>query len=96
MESGSNGSVRRVDAKVIDGHAHRFRDTMAVELLKAGTPIERVSILLGHSSVRVTEKHYNPWNRARVVVGNTKSGGGCPRGRGRRIRSMLLEQKPIL
>ena len=53
------------DAKVKDGHAHRFRDTMAVELLKSGTPIERVSILLGHSSVRVTEKHYNPWNRAR-------------------------------
>jgi integrase/recombinase XerD len=53
------------DAKVKDGHAHRFRDTMAVELLKAGTPIERVSILLGHSSVRITEKHYNPWNRAR-------------------------------
>lgn len=40
-------------------------DTFAVELLKSGTPIERVSILLGHSSVRVTEKHYNPWNRAR-------------------------------
>ena len=52
-------------AKVIDGHAHRFRDTFAVELLKSGTPIERVAILLGHSSVRVTEKHYNPWNRAR-------------------------------
>ncbi len=53
------------DAQVEGGHAHRFRDTMAVELLKAGTPIERVSILLGHSSVRITEKHYNPWNRAR-------------------------------
>lgn len=52
-------------AKVIDGHAHRFRDTFAVELLKSRTPIERVSILLGHSSVRVVEKHYNPWNRAR-------------------------------
>jgi integrase/recombinase XerD len=53
------------DAKVKNGHAHRFRDTFAVELLKAGTPIERVSILLGHASVRVTERHYNPWNRAR-------------------------------
>ena len=52
-------------AKIKDGHAHRFRDTFAVELLLAGTPIERVSIFLGHASVRITEKHYNPWNRAR-------------------------------
>jgi len=52
-------------AKVHGGHAHRFRDTFAVELLKAGTPIERVSILLGHSSTKITEKHYNPWNKAR-------------------------------
>jgi hypothetical protein len=28
-------------------------------------PIERVSILLGHQSVRVTERHYNPWVRSR-------------------------------
>lgn len=54
------------DAKV-DGHAHQFRDTFAVELLKAEVPIERVSVLLGHASVRITEKHYNPWNRARQV-----------------------------
>jgi hypothetical protein len=31
----------------------------------SGVNIERVSILLGHSSVRVTEKHYSPWIRAR-------------------------------
>jgi hypothetical protein len=27
--------------------------------------MERVSVLLGHSSIRVTEKHYSPWIRAR-------------------------------
>jgi integrase len=52
-------------AGVVTGHAHRFRDTFAVELLLAGIPIERVSILLGHQSTRVTEKHYNPWVRSR-------------------------------
>jgi integrase len=52
-------------ANVKDGHAHRFRDTFAVELLLAGVPIERVSMLLGHRSVKVTEKHYAPWVRAR-------------------------------
>lgn len=40
--------------------SHRFRDAFAVELLLAGGPIERVSILLGHQSVRVTERHYHP------------------------------------
>lgn len=37
-----------------------LRDTFAVELLLKGTPIEEVAILLGHSSIRVTEKHYSP------------------------------------
>jgi len=52
-------------ANVPDGHAHRFRDTFATELLLAGVPIERVSRLLGHQSVRVTEKHYAPWTESR-------------------------------
>jgi integrase/recombinase XerD len=54
-------------AKIENGHPHRFRDTFAVELLLANppTPIEEVSKLLGHTSLRITEKHYSPWNRAR-------------------------------
>ena len=53
------------EAKIPDGHAHRFRDTFAVGLLQAGVPMDRVSVLLGHSSIKVTEKHYSPWVRAR-------------------------------
>jgi len=34
-------------------------------LLLAGVPLERVSILLGPTSVKVTEKHYAPWVRER-------------------------------
>ncbi|PYU17958.1 MAG: hypothetical protein DMG30_29650, partial [Acidobacteria bacterium] len=52
-------------AEVNSSHPHRFRDTFAVELLLAGVPIERVSILLGHESVRTTERNYAPWVRSR-------------------------------
>jgi integrase len=52
-------------AKVPAGHAHRLRDTFAVELLLAGVPLDRVSVLLGHSSIRITERHYAPWTRSR-------------------------------
>jgi len=52
-------------AKVSCGHAHRFRETFPVDLLLVGVPIERVSVLLGHQSVRITEKHYAPWVRSR-------------------------------
>jgi integrase/recombinase XerD len=48
-------------AGVENGHMHRWRDTFAVELLLAGIPLERVSVLLGHQSIKVTERHYAPW-----------------------------------
>jgi len=47
------------------GHAHRLWDTFAVELLFAGVPLDRVPVLLGHSSIRITERHYAPWTRSR-------------------------------
>ncbi len=53
------------DPQVLKGHPHRFRDTFAVSLLLKGVRIEQVSILLGHSSIKVTERSYAPWVRAR-------------------------------
>jgi len=55
----------RLPEGISDGHPHRFRDTFAVELLKARVPMERVSVPLGHSSIKITERHYSPCVRAR-------------------------------
>ena len=52
-------------AGIPDGTIHRFRDTFAVELLLKGVPIDQLAILLGHSSLTVTEKHYSPWVKTR-------------------------------
>ena len=52
-------------AGIPDAHPHRLRDTFAFECLLAGVPLDQVSILLGHSSTKITEKHYSPWVRAR-------------------------------
>ncbi len=52
-------------AKVDNAFPHRFRDTFAVSLLLNGVPIEDVAVLLGHSSIKVTEAHYAPWVASR-------------------------------
>jgi len=53
------------EAGMASGHPHQLRDTAAVEWLNAGIPLEEVSRLLGHSSIRTTEKHYAPWVKSR-------------------------------
>jgi integrase/recombinase XerD len=52
-------------AGITNGHPHRFRDTFAVSLLEADVSLENVSKLLGHQSVRITEKDYSPWVKTR-------------------------------
>ncbi len=45
--------------------SHMLRDTFAVEMLLAGVPLEKVSKLLSHESVMMTERYYAKWTASR-------------------------------
>lgn len=57
--------IKKADGAGKRCHPHMFRDTFAVELLLAGVPMDQVSLLLGHSSVKITERHYAPFCKER-------------------------------
>ena len=60
-------NITRPDGSPKRCHPHMFRDTFAVENLLAGVPIDQVSLLLGHASVKITEKSYSPFVKARQL-----------------------------
>ncbi len=60
-------NIMKPDKRKKRCHPHMFRDTFAVEMLLAGVPIDQVSILLGHSSVKITERNYAPFVKARQI-----------------------------
>ncbi|HEY0263632.1 MAG TPA: site-specific integrase [Granulicella sp.] len=72
-----NKWVRKVDAlsktldfkdeegEPLEFRSHMLRDTFAVEMLLAGVPLEKVSKLLTHESVAITERYYAKWTRIR-------------------------------
>jgi integrase/recombinase XerD len=43
----------------------KLRDTFAVDLLEKGVPLEEVSKLLGHESIRTAERSYAKWVKGR-------------------------------
>lgn len=59
--------IRGEDGQRKRCHPQMFRDTFAVELLLSGVPMDQVSLLLGHSSVKMTEKHYAPFCKERQL-----------------------------
>lgn len=66
--------------------SHRLRDTFAVDLLEKGVPLEEVSKLLGHESIKTTEKHYAKWVKGRQdrLVSLVMGTWNAPKGRKRR------------
>jgi site-specific recombinase XerD len=54
-----DGSSKRV-------YPHILRHTFATQCLAAGVPLEDVATMLGHSSIRTTEKHYSHWIKGRA------------------------------
>lgn len=55
-------TIQRVLAAAkVKGHPHRFRDTFSVRLLEKGEDLRTVQLLLGHTSIKTTEKHYAPF-----------------------------------
>jgi integrase/recombinase XerD len=83
-------NIRKPDGTLKRCFPHMFRDTFAVEMLLAGVPLDQVSILLGHSSVKITEKHYSPWVKARqeqLEASVRKAWGQAPKPTTKRLRS---------
>jgi integrase len=59
-------AIRRLfEIAGVTGHPHMFRHMFATDLLSRGIPIEDVSALLRHRSVRITEAYYSHWVKAR-------------------------------
>jgi integrase len=52
-------------AKVPRAHPHLFRHTFATDLLQRGVSLQTVSVLLGHSSIKMTERRYSHWIKGR-------------------------------
>jgi site-specific recombinase XerD len=60
-----HAEIRKPDGTPKRCHPHMFRDTFAINCLKNSATLEQVQHMLGHKSIRTTEKHYGHWSTAR-------------------------------
>lgn len=101
------GNARKTISRVlalanVKGHPHRFRDTFSVALLEKGEDLRTVQLLLGHTSIRTTEKHYAPFVRSfqRILDAATSKLDfgqtfGTFFGTQRSIRPQVIEEKAL-
>jgi integrase/recombinase XerD len=61
----AKAALREPDNSLKKVRPHMLRDTFSVNLLLVGVLLHDVSLLLGHSSVKTTERHYSPFVMAR-------------------------------
>lgn len=52
-----------IRTKVDNKLTHRFRHTFVVDLLEKGVPLETVSLLIGHQSIKTTQDYYAGWTK---------------------------------
>ena len=57
-------SVRLLKLAEVDGSAHRFRHTLARDLLSKGVSVENVAAILGDTEA-IIRKHYAQWVKVR-------------------------------
>lgn len=57
----------------MEGECDQSVGSPELKVLAAGRKPETVSVLLGHQSIRVTEKHYNPWVKTRQHARQSRS-----------------------
>jgi hypothetical protein len=61
ITGGSGGSARCTTWRDYRTGTAMDCETFAVELLLKGVSLDTVSMLLGHKSIKTTERHYAPW-----------------------------------
>jgi hypothetical protein len=82
------------------GHSHRPLDTFADSMLLKGVSIEIVSKLLGYSSIKMTERHCEPWVKARqkqleAEVRRIWNTGVAPPGASPQLRPAVPQQQCV-
>jgi integrase len=70
------------NGKLLRCHLHMLRHTFAIEKLLAGAALEDVSLLLGHRSIKITERHYLKFDQRRQdrLTSSPSAGSGASSG----------------